>query len=184
LARSHGKRAKEQARFRRYHSIVDHLVAFRIIAEEFHNTKTNLFCCFVDFRKAFDVVPRKNLWNRLEEIKVPPELRDAVIRMYVNVIAKFTKTEGWSKEINCNIVVKQHFPLSHTLFGIYIDKLEDCLEKTGCVEPTLISIVINILLYANDIILMELRKGLLGDGKLIMGLKTIVNQSIFVLILW
>ena len=55
------------------------------------------FCCFVDFRKAFDMVPRKNLWNRLEEIKVPPELRDSTIRTYDNVIVKFKNTEGWSK---------------------------------------------------------------------------------------
>ena len=45
-------------------------------------------------------------------------------------------------------------PCPPTLFGIYIDKLEDCLEKTCCVGPTLTSIVINLLLYANDIVLM------------------------------
>jgi hypothetical protein len=45
-------------------------------------------------------------------------------------------------------------PLSPTLFGIYIDKLEDCLEKTSFVGPTFTSIVINLLLYADDIILM------------------------------
>jgi hypothetical protein len=44
--------------------------------------------------------------------------------------------------------------LSPTLFGIYIDKLEECLEKTGCVGPTLTGIVINLLLYADDIVLM------------------------------
>jgi hypothetical protein len=44
--------------------------------------------------------------------------------------------------------------LSPTLFGIYIDKLEYCLEKAGCVGPTLTSIVINLLLYGNDVILM------------------------------
>ena len=86
---SHGKRAKGQAGFRRYHSTMDHLVTFRIIAKVFRNTKTNLFCCFVDFRKDFDMVPRKNLWNRLEEIKVPLELRVVAIRMYENVISNF-----------------------------------------------------------------------------------------------
>jgi hypothetical protein len=78
---------------------VDHLFTFRIIPNGFRNTKTNIFCCFVDFIKAFDMVPRKNLWNRLEEIKVPLNLRVTAIRMYENVIAKFKNTEGWSKEI-------------------------------------------------------------------------------------
>jgi hypothetical protein len=134
---------------------VDHLVTFRIIAEEFHNTKTNHFCCFVDFRKYFDMVPRKNLWNRLEEIKVPLDLRVVAIRMYENIIAKFKNIEGCSKEINYNIGVKQGCPLSPTLFGIYIDKLEDCLENIGCVGPTLTDILINLLLYVDDIVLME-----------------------------
>jgi hypothetical protein len=63
--------------------------------------------------------------------------------------------EGWSEEINCNIGVKQGFPLSPTLFDIYIDKLEYCLEDAGCVGPTLTSIVIILLLYVDDIVLME-----------------------------
>jgi hypothetical protein len=151
---SHGKRDKGQARFRRYHSTMDHIVTFRIIAEEFRNTKNNIFCCFFDFRKDFDMVPRKNLWTRLEEIKVCLKFRAAAIRIYENVIAKIKNIEGSSKEINCNIEVKQGCPLSPTLFGIYINKLEECLEKSGCVGPTLTGIVINIILYADDIVLM------------------------------
>jgi hypothetical protein len=54
---SNGKRAKGQAGFRGYHSTVDHLVTFRIIAEECHNDKIDLLCCFIDFRKYFDIVP-------------------------------------------------------------------------------------------------------------------------------
>jgi hypothetical protein len=46
--------------------------------------------------------------------------------------------------------------LSSILFGIYIDKLEDCLEKIDCVDPTLTGIVINIFLYVDDISLMEI----------------------------
>jgi hypothetical protein len=151
---SHGKRDKVQVGFRRYHSNVDHLVTFRLIAEEFRNTKTNLFCCLVDFRKSFEMVPRKNLWNRLEEIKVPFEMRVFSIRLYENVISKFKRIEGWSKKIKCNIGVKQACPLSPTLFSIYIDKLEDCLEEASCVGPTLTGIVTILLLYLNDIFIM------------------------------
>jgi hypothetical protein len=40
------------------------------------------------------MIPRKNLWNRLEEIKVPFELRETAIRLYENVIAKFKNNEA------------------------------------------------------------------------------------------
>jgi hypothetical protein len=40
---SHGKRDKGHAKFRGYHSIVDHLIMLRIIAEECCNNKTNLY---------------------------------------------------------------------------------------------------------------------------------------------
>jgi hypothetical protein len=114
---SHGKRDKGQVWFRRYHSTMDHIVTFRIIVEEFLNTKTNLFCFFLYFRKYFDIVPTKNLWNRLEEIKVPFELSIVAIRMHVNVIFKFKNIEGWLKEINCNNGVKQGCPLSPTFLA-------------------------------------------------------------------
>ena len=121
---SEGKRAKGQAGFRRKHPTTDHLVMLRIIVEKCRNDKSNLFCCFVDFRNAFNTVPRNNLWNRIEEINVPFELRVDSIRLYENVAAKLKRNEGWSKDIKCNIGVKQGCPISNTLFGIYIDKLE------------------------------------------------------------
>ena len=94
---------------------MNHLVMLRIIVEDCRNDKSNIFFCFVDFRKTFDTVPRNNLWNRLEEIKVPFELRAAAIRLYKNVIANFKSNKGWMKDIKCNIGVKQVFPLSPTL---------------------------------------------------------------------
>jgi len=42
---------------------------------------------FVDFRKYFDIVPRKNIWDRLEEIKVSFKLRVVAIRLYDNFIS-------------------------------------------------------------------------------------------------
>ena len=151
---SEGKQAKGQACFIRQHSTTDHLVTLRIIVEECRNDKSNLLCCFVEFRKAFDTVPRNNLWNRLEELNVPFELRAATIRLYENVIAKLKSNEGWSKDIKCNIEIKQGCPLSPTLFGIYIDKLEGCLEEAGCAGTIFAGIAIILLLYANYIFLL------------------------------
>ena len=109
----------------------------KIIVEECRNDKSNLFCCFVEFRKAFDTVPRNNIWNKSEELKVPFEFRTTAIRLYENLIAKLKSNEGWSKDIKCNIKVKQGCPFSPTLFGIYIDKLEGYLEEAGCASTIL-----------------------------------------------
>jgi hypothetical protein len=91
----------------------------------------------------------------IEASKVPSDLRFFVVQLYEIFISKFRSIEAWLKEINCNIGVKQVFPLSPTLFGIYIDKLEDCLEVAGCFGPPLASIVIIFLLYVHDIVRME-----------------------------
>ena len=90
----------------------------------------------------------------LEELNVPFELRVVAIRIYESVISKFSNMEGWSKDINCNIGVKQGFPLSPVFFGIYIDKLEGCLEEASCVVTFLARIVIILLLYADNIVLL------------------------------
>ena len=80
-------------------------------------------------------------------------MRAAAIRLYENVIAKLKSNEGWSKDIKCNIEVKQGFPLSPTLFSIYIDKLEGYLEEAGCDGTILARIVVILLLYVDDIVL-------------------------------
>jgi len=77
----------------------------------------------------------------------------SIICLYENVITKLKINEGWSKDMQCNMEVKQGCPLSPSLFGIFIDKLEECLETAGCKGTELAGIIITLLLYANDIIL-------------------------------
>ena len=57
------------------------------------------------FITSFDIVPRKNLWNRLEDFKFSFELRVVMIMLYEKVISKFKNNEGWTTNINCNIGV-------------------------------------------------------------------------------
>jgi len=56
--------------------------------------------------------------------------------------------------INCNIGVKQGCPLFPTLFGIYIEKFEACLEEASCASINLDGIVIIFIPYVDDIVFM------------------------------
>ena len=46
-------------------------LSLRVLMEESRLRGKGLHCCFVDFKKAFDMVPREHLWRRMEELEVP-----------------------------------------------------------------------------------------------------------------
>jgi hypothetical protein len=74
-----------------------------------------------------------------------------------------TLSVGWKKN-SYNIGVKQGFHLSANLFGIYIDKLEYWLEDVCFTSLTLACIVIILLIYVDDIVLMEMKPYDLGKN--------------------
>jgi len=90
----------------------------------------------------------------LDEVIIPPELKIFLIHLYEMVIAKIKTTQGSSKDIKCNIKVNQWCPLSSTLFVIYMDMLEECLEIMRCKGTGLVGDMITLLLYVDDIILL------------------------------
>ncbi len=110
-AEERDKHAKGQAGFRPKHSTVDHCITLRHIIEKVWEKKEEVFCCFVDFRKAFDSVPKDKLWQRMEELGVPKHLRAIVHRLYEEVkvktrtLAAFLKVleaiSGSSKVAHC-----------------------------------------------------------------------------------
>ena len=71
-AEENGKRAYGQAGFRKHHSTIDHLdhiVTLRVLMEESRLRGKGLYCCFVDFKKAFDTVPREHLWREWKNLR-------------------------------------------------------------------------------------------------------------------
>ena len=66
----------------------DHGITLRHIIEKVWEKKEEAFCCFVDFKKAFDTVPRDKLWHRMQELGVPIHLRAVVHRLYKEVKSK------------------------------------------------------------------------------------------------
>ena len=110
-----GCRARRQASFWADYQTMDHIFTLQAIIEEARHRLEKVYCCFVDFHKAFDSVPRMALFEML---------LTAIMILYETVISRFRTPEGFSDPIHSTIGVKQGYPLSPTLFGLYIDGLK------------------------------------------------------------
>ena len=64
-------RAPEQAGFTQAFSTIDHIFTLRYLIDQTKARKKKLYCCFVDFSKAFDTVPRERLFERLKSLEIP-----------------------------------------------------------------------------------------------------------------
>ncbi|MCO5605801.1 hypothetical protein L7F22_059985 [Adiantum nelumboides] len=117
-----------------------------------------LYCCFVDFKKAFDMVPRENLWKHMKELQVPNEYMHAIFCIYEKVVCQVRMGEGISEFFTSTIGVKQGCPLSPTLFGLLIDELEhmvlEFMQQEGIEEVMIGNAVIMLLLYADNVVLL------------------------------
>lgn len=115
-----GCRARGQAGFRADYQTMDHIFTLWAIIEEARHRSEKVYCCFVDFRKAFDSVPRMALFERLREIGISEMLLTAIMRLYETVIGRFRTREGFSNPIHSSIGIKQGCPLSLLLCSSYI----------------------------------------------------------------
>ena len=87
------------------------------------------------------------------ELEVQTEYRAIVYKIYEQVKAKIRTKVGMLECFSSDIGVKQGCSLSPTLFGLYIDKLEEWLNTANGEGIQLAEYVIRLLLYADDLIL-------------------------------
>ena len=133
----HGCRADTQAGFRKDHRCSDNVLILRTLIEKCKANKKPLYCCYVDFSKAFDTLPCKQLWNRLEDLGIHGCMLNAIKSYYANVQTCVATPSGHTGLFGCTMGVKQGCPLSPLLFGFYIDKLAKALQDTHCDAPNL-----------------------------------------------
>ena len=123
--------AKGQAGSRRDFRTTDQLFIIRSLLQQAAHEKRRLYCCLVDFKKAFDLVPRDILWNVLKRRGMSGRVLTSLQSMYAaDKACMFTK-DGPSDQFDCSIRVKQICPLSPLLFSLYLDELETLLEEAS-----------------------------------------------------
>ncbi|KAL3677259.1 hypothetical protein R1sor_027207 [Riccia sorocarpa] len=142
-------RAPSQAGFRRQFSTLDHLLTLQVLMEQAKRKKQTLFVLFVDFSKAFDLVSRSKLHERLIEMEVPPELINAVVTLYQRMKMKIS-SKGVAVDSTLGVI--QGCPLSPTLFGLLIDKFHWMCEQASP-GVAMGAAMIRLLIFADDVAL-------------------------------
>jgi len=131
-------------------------ITYTFCEHSLNKTFTNAKRCIVALW-TFDTVPRDLLWQVLAEMGIVGRFMQCLQSMYSqDSVRVMHPTKGLSARFSCGIGVKQGYPLSPPLFGLYLDGLEKHLDALdGDSPPQLTNIVVKLLLYADDLTLMS-----------------------------
>jgi hypothetical protein len=118
--------------------------------------KKPLYCCFVDFKKAFDIVLREVLWQVLAGLEVEGRFLRCLQAMYAkDTVCINHPSEGVTSSFKCQQGVKQGCPFNPLLFGLYLDALKGRLDSKECNAPALANVRIWLLLFVDNLALMS-----------------------------
>jgi hypothetical protein len=88
---------------------------------------TELWACFVDFKQAYDRVPRQQLWRKLESLGYNGAWLKAVQALYADVPMSVSVPGLQGRTFQATQGLKQGCPLSPMLFTLYIDDFEEVM---------------------------------------------------------
>ena len=154
-AEARGARAPAQAGFRPDHRTTDHIFTLQTLISQARAHHRPLYCCFVDFKKAFDSVPRELLWQRLRDADINGAMLAALQSLYTTVTARASTPAGLTDPFPCDLGVKQGCPLSPMLFALYIDRVAPLITAADPTAPALAGLTVALLLYADDLTLLS-----------------------------
>ena len=160
--------AEEQNGFRASRSCIDHIFVLCTVLRNRKSLGLSTFLAFVDYKKAFDSVDRSLLLYKLSQIGVNGKFYSAISAMYLNPQSRVILNDHETDFFDCPIGVKQGDCISAILFAIFINDLaieiknsnigidlNEHLKNDENINNDIdISLFLNILLYADDIVLL------------------------------
>ena len=94
FVKAHDTVGPEQAGFKSDNSTIDHIFVLKTLADIYLNKRKRLYCCFVDYQKAFDTMNRTKLWTKLLSSGISGRILKVIKNLYsqakscVNVCGK------------------------------------------------------------------------------------------------
>ena len=153
----------EQAGFRKEFSTIDHVFTLHSIIEFYKSKGKRLYCAFVDYRKAFDLINRSNLWSKLLDYGVNGKVLKVIMNMYNNAKSCVKSSDKLSDFFSCGQGVRQGENLSPVLFALYLNDFSNFMSDNCTGLKSLdnelfdkigVYLRLYVLLYADDTIIL------------------------------
>ncbi|KAK3555451.1 hypothetical protein QTP86_016105 [Hemibagrus guttatus] len=106
-------------------STTDAIFALSILMEKYRDGQKELHCVFVDLEKAYDRVPREELWYCMRKSGVAEKYVRVVQDMYERSRTVVRCAVGQTEEFNVEVGLHQGSALSPFLFAMVMDQLSE-----------------------------------------------------------
>ncbi|KAK3522985.1 hypothetical protein QTP86_010494 [Hemibagrus guttatus] len=106
-------------------STIDAIFALRILMEKYRDGQRELHCVFVDLEKAYDRVPREELWYCMRKSGAAEKYVRVVQDMYERSRTVVRCAVGQTEEFKVEVGLHQGSALSPFLFAIVMDQLSE-----------------------------------------------------------
>ena len=153
--KEHDVLSKRQIGFLPNHRTSDHIYTLHtLIKKHVHQTnKKKIFACFVDLKKAFDLIWHDGLFFKILQSGIGGKVYDIIKSMYSENKCSTRIGNKRTEFFTQGRGVRQGCCLSPTLFNIYINELALQLEQSAAPGLALHDKEIKFLLYADDLVL-------------------------------
>ena len=150
--------SKEQICFRRGARTSDHIFVLKTIIDFHKQRRQTLYSCFIDLRKAFDSVWRAGVFYKLLKSGLSTKFVSIVRDLYDKTNNRVLVNGFVTNTFISHVGTRQGCNLSPTIFNMYLNDLPVLLRNKNCQSVQLGSTNINLLMYADDIILLSKTK--------------------------
>ena len=140
--------------FRQKKSTIDCLFILQAIVNKQLSKKKKLYCAFIDFKKAFDLVYRNGIWYKLCQIGVSLKFVKSIKAIYNSVKVCVKSLGKLSDSFDSLVGVKQGEPLSPLLFILFLNDLSSELDMDVDTELIIEEFQKFVLLFADDTLLL------------------------------
>ena len=150
-----------QAAYRKKSRTADHIFTLKSIINNYCIKKRKkLYCCFIDFKKAFDSVWREAMLFKLLSLGMGGKFYFLLKNMYLHTQSRVKFSQGMSPHFYSELGIKQGDCLSPILFNIFINDMQEIFTN-NCDPVQVNKLKLNHLLFADDlVILSETNQGL------------------------